>query len=251
VNSHQTILGGLSCRVVDALSPEANPELVVILCHGFGASGTDLVPLVPEILALGPGLEAKIRFIFPAAPLSLDEIGMVGGRAWWHLDVQKLAMAVEQGQLRILRNEIPEGLEAARDSLMTLVTELKRSTGLPVSRFILGGFSQGAMLATDVALRMDDSPLGLGIFSGTLLCEEQWRELAAKRGSLHVFQSHGRFDPLLPFQASEWLRDLFLESGMKVDFVPFDGMHEIPAVALHRFTALLGTLLEHVKTLIR
>ncbi|MCH7687249.1 MAG: phospholipase [Planctomycetes bacterium] len=241
MNSHQTTLGGLSCRVVDALPPEANPELVVILCHGFGAPGTDLVPLVPEILALDPGLEAKIRFVFPAAPLS-DEMGMVGGRAWWHLDVQRLAMAVEQGELRILRNEIPEGLESARDSLMTLVMELQRSTGLPVSRFVLGGFSQGAMLATDVALRLDDSPLGLGIFSGTLLCEEQWRELAANRGSLHVFQSHGRFDPLLPFQASEWLRDLFLESGMKVDFVPFDGMHEIPPVALHRFTALLGTL---------
>ena len=173
--------------MVDALPPEANPKLVVILCHGFGAPGTDLVPLVPEILGLDPGLEAKIRFVFPAAPLSLDEIGMVGGRAWWHLDVQRLAMAVEQGELRILRNEIPEGLESARDSLMTLVSELKKSTGLPVSRFVLGGFSQGAMLATDVALRLDDSPLGLEIFSGTLLCEEQWRE------TLSVLEHIGRF----------------------------------------------------------
>jgi phospholipase/carboxylesterase len=242
VNSHQTTLGGLSCQVVDALPPGDSPELIVVLCHGFGAPGTDLVPLVPEILSLDPGLEAKVRFVFPAAPLTLDEIGMVGGRAWWHLDVQKMAMAVERGELRIFRNETPEGLDSARDALTTLVSELQKSTGLPVSKIVLAGFSQGAMLATEVALSLDASPAGLGIFSGTLLCEEQWRELATKRGPLHVFQSHGRFDPLLPFQAAEWLRDLFLESGMEVDFVPFDGMHEIPAVALHRFTALLGTL---------
>jgi len=41
-------------------------------------------------------------------------------------------------------------------------------TGLPLSRFVLGGFSQGAMLATDVTLRLEDSPGALIIYSGTM-----------------------------------------------------------------------------------
>lgn len=244
MNSHKTTLGGLSCLVVDALPPETNPDFVVILCHGYGAPGTDLVQLAPEIMNLDPGLAAKTRFIFPEAPLSLDEFGMFGGRAWWHLDMEELSRAVETGELRILRRDTPDGLKEARELLISLISDVKKSTGLPDSRFVLGGFSQGSMLATDVALRLEGCPAGLGIFSGTLLCEDEWRDLAGRRGALSVFQSHGHSDPLLPFQAAEWLRDLFVESGMQVDFLPFDGMHTIPGTALHRFTALLGTLMD-------
>ncbi len=99
---------------------------------------------------------------------------------------------------------------------------------------ILGGFSQGAMLATDVALRLEEAPAGLIIWSGTLISEPEWRKRAPARRGLGVFQSHGRQDPLLPFLRAVALRDLLIEAGLEVDFLAFDGEHTIPLEALER-----------------
>jgi phospholipase/carboxylesterase len=211
----------------------------VILCHGFGATGTDLVSLGPELLRLKPELSSSVRFFFPEAPLALDELGMHGSRAWWPLDVERLTAAIEQGELRDLRNETPPGLVEAREKLLALVEQIRESTGLETARVVFGGFSQGAMLTTDVALRLPERPAGLCIFSGTLLCQQEWRELVVRRGPLPVLQSHGRQDPLLPFPAAEQLCELMTEAGMPVQFIPFDGPHTIPFAAIEQLAAFL------------
>ncbi len=240
-------MGGLECQVVDALPSGGNPQLVVVLCHGFGAPGTDLVPIGSELLSLNPGLADSVRIVFPAAPLTLDEFGMFGGRAWWHLDIERLNAAIAGGEFRDLRNDLPEHLPVVREMLLSLVGEVCAETGLPTSKVVLGGFSQGSMLAADVAMRLSESPAALCILSGTLLCESEWRELAANRQGLPVLQSHGHQDPILPFQAAVWLRDMLVESGLDVDFVEFDGGHTIPFEALHRLAALIDRLASSVR----
>ncbi len=242
MNQSSTTWGGLNCQVIDKLAEGQEPQLLVILCHGFGASGTDLVSLGPELFGLNPDLEAGVRFVFPAAPLKLEEFAMFGGRAWWRLNVAHMTEAIQRGELQTLRDELPDGLPEARQMLSRLAEEVMEQTGLPTSRLVLGGFSQGSMVATDVALHLPEPPAALCIFSGTLRCETVWRELAARLGPFPVLQSHGRADPLLPFQAAQWLRDLFVEAGMDVDFIPFDGMHTIPYEAVDRFAALLGRI---------
>ena len=236
-------LGGLNCRTVQQVDGE-EPELVVILCHGFGAPGTDLVGLGAELMRCQPRLMESTQFIFPEAPLSLEEFGFYGGRAWWPLDVAKLNAAIEKGEFRDQRKYAPPELADARKLLTELVEEVRSRTGLPASRIVLGGFSQGSMLATDVALRLDEAPGALCVWSGTLLCEEQWRELAAKRGPLKVLQSHGTVDPILPFEAATWLRDLFTESGFDVDFIEFPNVHTIPREGVTNFAELLVSLLD-------
>ena len=118
-------LGELDCQVVDTVPDGATPGVVMVICHGFGASGTDLVPVASDLLRVAPGLAGRVRFVFPAAPLSLDEVGMPGGRAWWHLDLQRLTAAIEQGDLRDQRADIPEGLPQARQLLHGLVEEIQ------------------------------------------------------------------------------------------------------------------------------
>lgn len=235
-------LGGLTCRVVDALPDGEPPKLAAVICHGFGAPGTDLVGLGGEILSMQPQLADALRFYFPEAPLSLAQLGMPGGRAWWMLDIDKLNAAIETGEFRDLRNDHPPQLPAAREKLTALIESVRDETGLPMSRIALGGFSQGAMLTTDVALRLPDPPALLAVFSGTLLSEEEWRDLASNRGALDVLQSHGRQDPILPYQAAEWLRDLLRDAGADVEFLPFDGPHAIPPQALDRFATRLSEL---------
>jgi len=58
-----------------------------------------------------------------------------------------------------------------------------------------------------------------------------------------VLQSHGREDPLLPFANAEALRDLLVEAGAKVDFLPFSGGHAIPFEAVDRLAALVSSKL--------
>lgn len=242
MNLKTTALGGLNCRLVDQLSAGQSPSLAVVMCHGFGAPGTDLVGLGPELLQLEPALQQSVQFVFPEAPVSLDEIGMFGGRAWWMTDVGRFQAAIEQGKVRELCSETPEGLPPARELLMALLDEYREQTGLSMSRFLLGGFSQGSMLATDVTLRLPESPAGLCVYSGALVSEDEWRKLAGNRKSLPALQCHGRQDPVLPFVAAEWLNELLTAGGLDVEFAPFDGQHTISMDGLQRLAAMIGRL---------
>jgi len=208
-------------------------ELTVVLCHGFGAPGDDLVPLGAAFFERRPELAARARFVFPEAPLSLEQLGLPYGRAWWQIDLDRIAAARDAESIRRLSQDTPEGLPRARRLLLGLLEELRRSIEGP-SRIVLGGFSQGAMVATDVALRVDEAPAALIIWSGTLISAEEWRKRAPARRGLKVFQSHGTQDPLLPFQRAVALRDLLVEAGLEVDFLAFDGVHAIPLEALER-----------------
>lgn len=231
-------MAGLQVEVFQATA--GPPEGAVILCHGFGAPGTDLVDLGPALVRAAPALH-RVRFYFPAAPLSLGEMGWGDARAWWLIDMAALqAAGRDEKALQAFRRVEPDGMPAARRALLALVQQVANETGLPLARLALGGFSQGSMLATDVALRLEEAPAGLCILSGTLLLEEVWQGKAKARTSMPVFQSHGRQDPILPFRAAEALRTLLVEAGLSDEFVPFDGGHTITAAVVDRLAAFLA-----------
>lgn len=237
------LLGDLSCHITSSAAPGSQPDLAVVMCHGFGASGNDLVPLGEELLRRRPGLMGRVRFVFPAGPLSLAGLGLGDMRAWWPIDVGRIQRLLARGALQELTAEDPEGLGPARRKLMRVVGQVQATTGLPTSRIVLAGFSQGAMLATDVALRLEERPAALGIFSGALICADAWRPKAVARTGLPVFQAHGRSDGVLPYQVGEWLRELLVTAGLQVDFRPFDDGHTISANGLEGFADLLEAAL--------
>jgi phospholipase/carboxylesterase len=236
-----TRVGENTVRVVQG-DGDAAPSLLVILCHGYGAPGTDLVPLARELAAAEPSLTSGVRFLFPEAPISLGGMGFYESRAWWHIDPQRFAAVAATGDYGPWTQAIPEGLAVCRRRILGLIDAVTTQTGLPMSRIVLGGFSQGAMLATDVALRMEEAPCLLAIFSGTLICEEAWTDHASRRAGLPVFQTHGRQDALLPFEVAGQLRSLLTGSAMNVDFHPFEGGHTIDRAVLGHFGARLAAL---------
>ena len=231
-------IGGLNCHILDDLPAGTPPQSIVVLCHGFGASGTDLVPL-GEMFLRESQISGTVQFLFPEAQLSMEEYGMSDGRAWWPIDMHRLQMAAALGTIRDLRQDCPAELPVARQLLQGLIQEWSARTGVPLSRFVLGGFSQGSMLATDVTLQLDENPAGLVILSGTLLNEDVWRKQSVHHKKLRVFQSHGTHDPILPFAAAGWLRDLLIEAGADVEFLSFSGGHEIPFSVLNRLSRFL------------
>ena len=234
MHSEKVTWAGLTTYVVHNLAEGQKPSLAVVLCHGYGAPGTDLVGLAQPLLSIGAEDANKIVLIFPSAPLDLAESGLPSGRAWWPVDLDRLINRRTPELLDQFRRERPAGLIESRDKLIGLLSEAGKRFGLTADRFILGGFSQGAILTTDVALRLKKAPAGLCILSGALTNEAEWRRLANERGPLTVLQSHGRHDSILPFPMAAALRDLLLDAGAGLDFVAFDGDHEIPLEVLHR-----------------
>jgi len=230
----QERFGGLQVRIVGGSDGKGGGDgPVVILLHGFGAPGDDLVSLW-QVLDAPRGT----RFVFPEGPLSLS-LGFGESRAWWMIDMERLNRDIAAGRLRDLSRDVPKGLAEARQRLIALLDDVERRLGANPNTTILGGFSQGAMLSCDVALRTERPLAALVLMSSTLLAKEEWVPLMPKRKGLRVLQSHGSADPLLPFSLAEQLRELLSQAGLAVEWVSFRGGHEIPEIVVKRLGAFI------------
>ncbi|MDW8246901.1 MAG: dienelactone hydrolase family protein [Sandaracinaceae bacterium] len=214
---------------------------LVVLFHGYGAPGDDLVGIYR-----GLDVDRSFRFAFPKAPIVLEDalglsrLGLEPPRAWWPVDVQALEEAILAGRHRDLSQSLPQGLREAEALASKCLDALEEA--LEPSHLVIGGFSQGAMLATSIALSSERRLDGLVAWSGTYLNEAEWRLRMSKRKGLRAFVSHGKEDPLLPFDAAERLAQDMTAAGWQVLFVPFRGQHQIPGIVLDRFEKWLREL---------
>jgi phospholipase/carboxylesterase len=197
---------------------------LVVLMHGFGAPGTDLVGLWRVL-----DVPSSMRFAFPEAPHEIP--GMVGARAWWMLDLARVEQATAEGP-RSYATEIPPGMEEATDRIVQMIEAMQAELGVPNERLIVGGFSQGSMAACNAVFTRNLGLAALVILSGTPVNLEAWKAGMAPRSGLPVFQSHGQQDPLLSFRAAEQLRDEMRDAGLATQWVPFRGGHELPMPVL-------------------
>jgi len=235
---HPVRYGSLDSYVID-LSGDAPPTALAVLCHGYGAPGSDLVGVVSEWVRLLESDAAKFRFLCPIAPHSLAELGMPGGRAWWPLNMARMMQAIQARRFDDLHNETPPGLDESRTALSSLIVAARKelaeqnSCSTAAIPMALGGFSQGAMLTMDTALRGDAGPPDyLMQFSGTVICQQTWKSLLPRLADTRVYQSHGTLDQILPFSSAERLRDLLAGAEIKAQFHPFDGPHTIDGDAV-------------------
>jgi phospholipase/carboxylesterase len=234
-------VGGLDVRITggtDGLGGGSGP--VVILLHGFGAPGDDLVSLADVL-----HVPASTRFVFPEGPLSLS-FGPRDARAWWLIDMARIAADQAAGRIRDLSNEIPKGLAPARETMLAFLKEVEQKFGADPRKTVLGGFSQGAMLSCDLMLRTAQPYAGLIQLSGTLLAIQEWAPLLQKRKGLPVFQSHGMQDELLPYVGAERLRDTLIHAGLSVEWHSFRGGHEIPRTVLQRLGPFITEAVTHI-----
>jgi len=221
-------LGSLHARVV-APRDDIPVERVVVLLHGFGAPGDDLVSLAQE-LPLSPGT----RYVFPEAPIDLG-----GGRAWWNIDWQERARYERSNDAAGYAQLVPPGLEAAELALNALLDHLEKKWHVAPNQIVLGGFSQGSMLAVAVAARRAHKPRFLVILSGALVAAPHWIPQAPSLKGLPVFESHGTVDPTLPLAQAELLRDQLGAAGAQVAWMTFRGGHGIPREVLDALRTFL------------
>ena len=206
---------------------------VVVLLHGYGASWRDLLPL-HRVIEAPPGT----TWIFPNAPLEIGIGPHNTGRAWFPIDVDAVNRAMMTGIHRDRSSITPPGLSDARELVLGMLAALNR----PLNQLVLGGFSQGAMLTTEVALTMPAPPAGLVLMSATLLHAAIWQQPAQARARLRYVQSHGRQVHLLSVEDARRLHRLLADAGLKGKLVEFNGQHEIPPRVLHEVSAFIANL---------
>ncbi|HEX4159339.1 MAG TPA: phospholipase [Rhizomicrobium sp.] len=157
---------------------------LMVLCHGYGADGNDLIGLAPHLQQFLP----TVAFVAPNAP----ERCQGAGYQWFPIS-------------RLDPQEAHRGVESAAPALETFVdSELKR-IGLPPERLVLGGFSQGTMMSLHVGLRRSVKPAAILGFSGMLTAPEPLPSLGPETPPILLI--HGDVDTVIPPQA------LFLAAG--------------------------------------
>lgn len=192
------------------------PDSAVIWLHGLGADGHDFAPIVPE---LGLPSSAKIRFIFPHAPLLPVTIN--GGYvmpAWY--DVKSLDLSQEEDAV---------GIRNSQQRLVTLIHR-ERERSIASTRIVLAGFSQGGAIALHTALRYAAPLAGVLALSTYLPLSSTLRaEASPANTALPVFMAHGTTDSVITLAHGAASRDLLRQEGYAVEWHEYPMTHSVCA----------------------
>ena len=153
---------------------------LVVLLHGVGADGNDLIGLAPALAERLP----HAAFVAPDAPEPCDMAPF--GRQWFSLRDRREAALLA-------------GVQAAAPALAAFLDAELENAGLGAQQLALVGFSQGTMLALYLALRRAPALAAVLGYSGALLGAARLpAEVAAKPP---VFLVHGDADEIVPVAA--------------------------------------------------
>ncbi len=198
------------------------PQQLVILLHGYGANGQDLLGLAPHLEKALP----QAVFVAPNAFTPFP--GREGGYLWFDLgDMDPEFMA--------------RHCDAVRDKGIALIESLQEAHGIGPENTILIGFSQGTMMALSCALGHPKLARAVIGFSGGLYMDPHFIKAAPQFLNVHLI--HGEEDEVVPFEASLDTANLLDDLGFKVELCLIPHLdHEINQDALFEAQTFLESL---------
>jgi phospholipase/carboxylesterase len=203
--------------------PPANgraADRLVLLLHGYGADGNDLIGLGGQWAELLPGA----LFVSPNAPSICAQNG--AGYEWFPL-----------GSDRAVSRKA--GAAMARPVLIAFLETLWRRTGLGPGETWLIGFSQGAMMALNAGLSLDAPLRGIVAFSGALIPPDDFDTRPAN--GTPVLLVHGEADGVVEARMSREAARILGEAGYGVELRLFPGLaHGISPAALDAATGFIA-----------
>jgi phospholipase/carboxylesterase len=196
------------------LNPGASATSAVIWLHGLGADGFDFVPIVNE-LRLPATLSA--RFVFPHAtprPVTINN-GFIM-RAWYDITGFGPDRAEDDAGIR------------ESDGVVRKYIEQQIAQGIPASKIVIAGFSQGGAIAFQTGLRYPQRLAGIMALSTYLpLRASLANEASAANRDVPILMCHGSHDGVVPPALGESSRDILLSQGYRIDWRSYPMAHQV------------------------
>ncbi len=190
----------------------APPRQIVVLLHGYGSSGTDMIALAPHWQDILP----DALFLAPHAP---QRCGMMGaGYQWWGLS-------------GLAPSALAAGAAAAAPAIDAFIDRKLEQYALTEAEMALVGFSQGTMMALHVGLRRKRTVAAVVGYSGVLTSVAD----LAHKNVAHppVLLVHGSADPVVPVAALHLAESELKRLGVAVtSHVSFGVPHSVDPVGL-------------------
>ena len=209
--------GAMSLSPIE-IETAPNPTATVIVMHGLGADGNDFVPIANEmdLSSVGP-----VRFVFPNAPVI--PVTLNGGYrmpAWYDI----LGLGTD-----LARPEDEAGLRRSQAAIEALIAH-EKARGIPASRIVVAGFSQGCAMSFMVGLRHAETLAGIVGLSGYLpLAEATAAERHAANQHTPIFQAHGLRDAMVPIARGMQSRDALQALGYEIEWHEYPMEHSVCA----------------------
>jgi len=196
---------------------------LVVLLHGYGADGRDLIELGRQWAPFFP----DTAFVAPHAPEPCDMAP--GMRQWFPLDLRD-------------PHEYRRGAAGAAPVLDAFLDAELARAGLPAGRMAVVGFSQGTMMALQVGLRRKEPLAGIVGYSGRLAGVDAIADEARSRPP--VLLVHGDLDEVIPVGALHETANALASAGVPVEWHVRPGLgHAIDAEGLALGAAFLHRVL--------
>jgi phospholipase/carboxylesterase len=177
------------------------PDTAVVLLHGYGSDGHDLIAMAPHFQPLLPGA----LFLAPNAPTALG----MGGFQWFPIAWDSAASRLASRQT---------GVIDARPVIVDFLHDLWNQTGVTPERTLLAGFSQGAMMALHVGLSLprEETLMGVIGIAGAFLPPDGFGGEALARPPVCLV--HGDLDDVVDPKHSADANSLLTNSEFEVKY---------------------------------
>ena len=198
----------------ETIEPPQSATAAVILLHGLGANGHDLMSLVP----LMPLPQAHtIRFIFPHAPVRPVTVNQgIPMPAWY--DISGFSFD---------KREDLAGLESSRFMIEALIQHQVQQ-GISPERIILGGFSQGGALSLFTGLQLPYPLAALLVLSAYFPCAQHVStHLGPYAKKIPIFMAHGYDDSILPLRFGQLSKEVLESEGYAVQWHTYPMDHSV------------------------
>jgi phospholipase/carboxylesterase len=215
------------------LQTHPDPKYVVLWLHGLGADGYDFVPVVRELELAGA---PPARYVFPHAPeipVTINS-GYVM-RAWYDVFGTELE--------RHGKNEDDARIRASAAAVERLI-EREGTRGVPRSRLVLAGFSQGGAITLHAGMRAAEPLAGMLALSTYLpVADRAEAEATPESRRIPIFMAHGTADPVIPLARSTVSRDRLKALGYAVEWHEYPMQHSVNADEVRAIAAFLKRVL--------
>jgi len=202
------------------------PRQMVMLLHGLGANGMDLIGLAQYWESILP----DAVFVSPDAPFPCDMAPV--GHQWFSLQ-------------EWTPESILKGVEAVAPTLNEYIDKMLQHYDIEEENMVLGGFSQGTMMSLYTGIRRSKKIAGILGYSGALIGEDKLGSADIQKPPVHLI--HGEADPVVPIEAYHHAKSALDQNGFQVSGYTQPGLqHGIDERGIQSGGAFLKECLEKI-----